>query len=133
MRQALAPARIVASYVADRPVAQRAAASAVDGELALHGGLFARRRVVVAGATTAAGLSSVNGSAHAAELRDALLALTAARYDGAEKLDSGALDSAVASALRSADKVASRHTVVAEALAAIQRVVPGRRRQAWAR
>jgi hypothetical protein len=133
VRQALAPTRIVASYLADHPVAQRAAASAVDGELALRGGLFARRRVVVAGSTTAAGLASLNGSPQTADLRDALLTLTAARYDGAEKLDSGALDSAIASAIRSADKVASRHTIFAEALAAMQRFFTGWRRQAWAR
>jgi hypothetical protein len=133
VRHALASTRIVASYLADQPIAQRAGATAVDGELALTGGFFLRRRVAVAGSTTAVGLAPLNGSAAVADAHDALTALTVARYGPAEQLDSGALDSAVAAAIRSADRVASKHTFVAQAIGAVQRTVRGWRPQAWAR
>jgi hypothetical protein len=133
VRQALTSTRIVASYLADHPVAQRASAKAVDGELALTGGFFPRRRVAVAGATTALGLDNLNGSAAVTDVQDALTALTASRYGSAETLDSGALDSAIAAAIRSADRVASKHTFLAQAIAAVQRTGRGWRPQAWAR
>ena len=96
-------------------------------------GFFLRRRVAVAGATTAVGLDKVNGSAAVTDVQDALTALTASRYGSAEQLDSGALDSAIAAAIRSADRVASKHTFLAQAIAAVQRTVRGWRPQAWAR
>ena len=133
VRHALTSTRIVASYLADQPVAQRATASAVDGELALTGGFFPRRRVAVAGATTAGGLDTLNGSAAVADVQDALTALTASRYGSAEQLDNGALDAAIAAAIRSADRVASKHTFLAQAINAVQRTVRGWRPQAWAR
>jgi hypothetical protein len=133
VRHALTSTRIVASYLADHPVAQRASAKAVDGELALTGGFFPRRRVAVAGSTTAVGFDKVNGSAAVTDVQDALTALTASRYGSAETLDSGALDSAIAAAIRSADRVASKHTFLAQAIAAVQRTVRNWRPQAWVR
>ena len=133
VRQALTATRIVGSYVADHPVAQRASESAVDGELALTGGILPRRRVAVAGATTAVGLANLDGSATVTDVQEALTVLTAARYSPADKLDSGSLDSAIAAAIRAADRVASKHTHLAQAIAGAQRTVRGWRPQAWAR
>lgn len=129
--QALAATRIVASYVANHPVAQRQASTASAGELAIAGGVIPRRRAVVAGATTAAGLAALNHTPDASDLHDALLALTSARY-GHGKLDDSALDAAVASAVRGAERVSARYTIVAETLAALQRSLRWRP-QAWAR
>jgi hypothetical protein len=133
VRHALASTRIVASYAAGQPVAQRAWAAAQDGELAVSGGIFPRRRAAVAGSTTAAGLDALKNSATGAELQEALNAFTAARYSPGERLDGGALDSAIAGAVRSANRVAANYTVVALAIQSLQRTVRGWRPQAWAR
>ena len=132
LSRALAATRIVASYVADHPVAQRSSATAGAGELAVAGGWIPRRRAAVAGSTTPAVLAALP-SAEASDLHDALLALTSARYRQADKLDDSALDAAMASALRAADRVSARYTVVAEALSSMQRSVRSWRPQAWAR
>ena len=131
--QALAATRIVASYVANLPVAQRVSATAATGELAIAGGWIPRRRAVVAGSTTPAGLARLTTSTEASDLHDALLALTSARYRKADTLDDGAIDAAMSSAVRAADRVSSRYTVVAEALSSLQRLVRSWRPQAWAR
>lgn len=131
--KALAATRIVASYVVGQPVVQRAAATAATGELVIAGGWIPRRRAVVAGSTTPVALAALTHSAEASDLHDALLALTSARYRHADKLDDGAIDAAMASAVRAADRVSSRYTVVAEALSAMQRSARSWRPQAWAR
>jgi len=87
----------------------------------------------VAGSTTPVALAALTHSAEASDLHDALLALTSARYRHADKLDDGAIDAAMASAVRAADRVSSRYTVVAEALSAMQRSARSWRPQAWAR
>ena len=133
LNQALAATRIVASYVVDHPVAQRASATAAPGELAIAGGWIPRRRAAVAGSTTPVGLARLTHSADAGDLQDALAALTSARYRPADKFDDSALDGAITSARRAADRVSARYTIVAEMLAAIQRSARSWRPQAWAR
>ena len=131
--QALAAARVVAGYVAGHPVPQRTSTDGpVAGELSLSRGLVTRRHVYVAGATTAAGLAALT-TPEAVGLHDALQSLTAARYAAVEHLDAGALDSALAATARSAQRVAARHTVIADVMASLSRAVRGWRPRRWER
>jgi hypothetical protein len=131
--RALASARIVASYAAGHPVPQRTSTGEpLQGELSLTHGLLTRRHVYVAGATTAAGLAALT-TPEAVGLHDALQALTAARYGAVEHLDSGALDAALAATSRSAERVASRHTVIADLTASLTRAARRWRPPGWGR
>jgi hypothetical protein len=131
--QALAAARIVASYVAGQPVPQRTSTDGpVPGELSLTRGLVTRRHVYVAGATTAAALAALT-TREAVGMHDALQSLTAVRYAAVEQLDSGALDSALAATARSAERVAARHTRLADLMASLSRTVRGWRPRGWGR
>jgi hypothetical protein len=132
----LTASRIVASYVAGHALAQRAINSAAaSGELPVGRGFVARRNIAVSGATTALSLAgATTGNAAAVpDLDAALLSLTRARYGRAETLDSSALDDALATATRARDRVAARHTVIAETLALLRRTLSGWIPKAWAR
>jgi len=134
----LTASRIVASYLAGHAVSQRSVESAVSaGELQLNGGLVARKKVAVSGATTAHSLNGTGGRAAsdiaASDMDAALLSLTRARYGRVDTLDGSALDDALATATRATARVASRHTVVAEMLAAIGRSLSSLKPKAWAR
>jgi hypothetical protein len=134
----LTASRIVASYLAGHPVAQRPVESTVNaGELQLNGGFVARRKVAVSGTTTALSLNGKGGrmasEIAASDMDAALLSLTRARYGRAEKLDGSALDDALATTARARDRVAARHTVVAETLALIGRSLSNLKPKAWAR
>ena len=127
--RALAAARVIASYVAGGAPTQRQSATAVDGELRAGGG-FTGPRVAVSGSATA---QALNGQADASELDSALVVLTAARYGRTGTLDSSALDDALASVLRAADRVGAQHTRRADALASIRQSARTLRPRAWAR
>jgi hypothetical protein len=130
LSRALAAARVVASYAAGQPVSQRETAEATGGELLLSGGLFGRRRIGVSGTTTARALSS---SATSGDLDSALTTLTAARYGRLDNYDSSALDDALATVMRVADRVASQHTWIAESTRSLTAALRGRASRAWAR
>ncbi len=123
------PRRSAGRAARDRP-------SAADGELRVAGGLASR-----AGASPSRGRQprsrwrAVDGQPAASDLHDrADGADRAPRYGRAETLDSGALDDALAAAMRAADRVASQHTWIAEAMALdAAQLVRGWRPQAWAR
>ena len=61
------------------------------------------------------------------------MSLTRARYGRVDTLDGSALDDALATASRATDRVASRHTVIAETMAVIGRSLSGLKPTAWAR
>jgi hypothetical protein len=125
--RALAAARIVASYAAGRPVAQRVAGDRppADGELVAGGGLFASAPVVVSGSATPASVD--------AELAGALAHFTSARYGRTEKLDAGVLDGALAAAIRASNRLGAEHTWVARTRRSVVRTVAGWRQRVWAR
>lgn len=136
----LTASRIVASYVAGHAVSQRPIeieSSANAGELQVDGGFMSRRKVAVSGATTAVSLkgqaSNPASDLAASDIDSALSSLTRARYGRTDALDGSALDDALATASRAADRVASRHTVIAEAIAIIGRSLSGLTPKAWTR
>jgi hypothetical protein len=129
LARALAAARVVASYVVGSPVTQRESATATDGELRAGGG-FVGRRVAVSGTTTAETLKS---RAAAGDFDDALGVMTAARYGRADTYDGSALDDALASTMRAADRVASQHTYLADAIGSLRQTARTLRPRAWAR
>jgi hypothetical protein len=134
----LAASRIVASYLAGHAVAQRPVNSHVHaGELQAGGGFASRRRVAISGATTASSLRVASAPVPAdlavSDMDAALLSLTRARYGRDGKLDGGALDDALATASRAGDRVAARHTWIAETLALATRSLSGLLPKAWAR
>lgn len=126
--RALSAARIVASYVAGSSVTQRESATVSAGELQAGGGFT--RRVAISGTGTAQDLT---GLASAGDFDAAMATLTAARYGRSETLDSSALDDALGSALRATDRVAAKHTRVADGMNALRTWARGLRPQAWAR
>lgn len=126
--RALAAARVVASYAAGQPVSQREVSDTTSGELLVRGGLLRRRRIGVSGAATARALATTPG-----ELDAALTTLTAARYGREDRYDGSALDEALDTVTRSANRVASRHTWFAEAARSVTATLRGRTSQAWAR
>jgi hypothetical protein len=128
--RALAAARVVAGYAAGQAVSQREADEAMGGELAIAGGLLGRRRVKVSAAATAL---AVRGNATVADLDEAMTALTAARYGRVDSYDGSALDEALSTVTRAADRVAAQHTWLAESTRAITATLRGRTSRAWAR
>ena len=128
--RALTAARVVASYMSGKSVAQREVEEAAGGELAITHGMFARRKIGVSAAATA---RTLRDNASAGDLDSALTTFTAARYGRAEQYDSGALDDALATVLRAADRVAARHTWIAETTRSIGTALRGRTSRAWAR
>ena len=127
--RALAAARIVGSYFSGQAVAQHEAAQATGGELAVASGVMGRRRVVVSAATT--GLALEHSSA--GDLDTALRTLSAARYGRGDTYDNSALDDALGSVMRAAERAASRHSWLAESSRSIGQTVRGWAPQAWAR
>lgn len=134
--RALTAARVVASYLGGYAVTQREVRDAgQSGEIVVTAPL-GRRRVAVAGATTARSLMAPSGpgatDVAAVDLDSALLALTAARYGRAEAAGSG-LDSALQTVVRAADRLAARHTWLADLAKAIRQRLGMGRLGAWAR
>lgn len=135
--RALAASRVVGSYLGGAPVSQReSSGDLVGGELAVGAGTLVRRRVVISGAATSHTLttpgSPATRDAAAVHLDGALITLTRARY-GRVSPDGGALDDALQTAATAADRLASRHTWLAEQLAAVKRRVRSWGPRAWAR
>ena len=134
----LTASRIVASYLAGHAVSQRRIESSANaGELRVDGGLLSRRKVAVSGATTAMSLhrrgSTATSDLAGSDIDSALASLTRARYGRTDTLDGSSLDDALATASRARDRVASRHTVIAETIAIIGRALSGLKPKAWAR
>jgi hypothetical protein len=127
--RALAAARIVGSYFSGQAVAQHESEQATGGEIGVAGGLMGRRRVSVSAATTGFALAS----ASAGDLDAAINSLTAARYGRADSYDDSALDDALTTVMRWADRAAARHSWVAESTRSISQTVRGWAPQAWAR
>ena len=69
----------------------------------------------------------------ASDIDAALLSLTRARYGRVETFDGSALDEALATAARASDRVAARHTWIAETMALAGRSLSGLLPKAWAR
>jgi hypothetical protein len=128
--RALAAARVVAGYAAGHAISQRESDRATGGELLLGGGLFGGRRVSVSAAATA---RAVRDLSTAGDLDEALTTFTAARYGRAENFDASALDEALRSVMRAADRVAAQHTRVADLMRSLTAAVRGRTSRAWAR
>jgi hypothetical protein len=128
--RALAAARLVASYLAGQEVAQREATQSTGGELLLNRGLFGRRKVGVSAPSTTLALRN---NAAAGDLDTAMTTLTAARYGRVEKYDNESLDDALNAVMRAADRVAARHTWIAESARSIGTAVRGWTPRAWAR
>lgn len=126
--RALVAARVVGSYLAGQAVAQHEAEQTSGGEIGVARGLMGRRHVAVSAATTGFALANAPG-----DLDAAINTLTAARYGRTETYDASALDDALASAMRTADRVASKHSWLAESTRSIGHTVRGWAPQAWAR
>jgi hypothetical protein len=131
--RALTAARVVASYGSGRAVVQRIADGHVaSGELLMVSGWPQRRRVAVSGSTTT-DASTTAVRSDGLDIDSALTSLTAARYGRKPSLDASALDDALATVRRSADRVASRHTWLAETVDSLWEAAKGWRPRAWAR
>jgi hypothetical protein len=128
--RALAAARVVATYAAGHAVTQREVSEPSGGELLLSSGLLGRRRIGVSAAATP---HALRNAATGGDLDGALTTLTAARYGRTDTYDGGALDDALSSIMRAADRVSSRHTWLAETARSIGAAVRGRAPRAWAR
>jgi hypothetical protein len=128
--RALAAGRIVAGYLSGGTVAQVETEQMRDGQLSLGGGMLGRRHVGVSASATG---RAVRGHASAPDLDDALGVLTAARYGRLDRYDSGALDDALNSVMRAADRAASQHTWVAEIGRSMGQTLRGWAPRAWAR
>jgi hypothetical protein len=128
--RALAATRIAASYLSGRTVAQIESESPLDGQFGFGRGLMGRRRVAVSASATAQG---VRGNAAAPNLDEALTTFTAARYSRAESFDNSALDDALTTAMRAADRAASQHTWLADLTRSVVHTMRGWAPRAWAR
>lgn len=128
--RALAAGRIVAGYLSGGIVAQSETLTPTGGQIALDLGMFGRRQVGVSAPATG---RAVRGHASAPDLDDALSVLTAARYGRLDRYESGALDDALASVMRAADRAASQHTWIAEAGRSMAETLRGWTPRAWAR
>jgi hypothetical protein len=127
--RALAAARIVGSYFANQSVVQHEADQTTGGEIGVSRGLLGRRRVSVSAATTGHALAN----ASAGDLDAAINSLTAARYGREDTYDNSALDDALGSVMRSAERAASTHSWLAESMRSIGQTIRGWAPQAWAR
>lgn len=131
LARALAATRLAASYLSGRTVTQvETYDTLLGGQLAFGRGLIGRRRIAVSSSTTA---HAVRGNPAVRDLDEALGALTAARYGRTESHNNGALDEALATAIRAADRAASRHTWIAETTRSIGTTMRGWGPRAWAR
>lgn len=102
--RALAAARVAASMVSGKSVGQtRATAAApLDGQLLVKGWM-GRGGALVSGWATPQNVSDAN-------LASSLLAFSRARYGRTDKLDGGALDEALDTAIEAARRAASQHS-----------------------
>lgn len=128
--RALAAGRIVASYLAGRPVAQTEVEQAAVGQLSYARGLLGKRRVIVSASATG---EAVRGNPAAPDLDEALTTLTAARYGRQERYDDSALNDALASVSRAAARAAGAHTFFAELTRSAAQSLRARAPRAWAR
>jgi hypothetical protein len=104
--------RIIASYAIGRPATQTRgfAADVHGGQIALSQGLIRRRHALVSASVTPQDMTpaaAANGTVQ--QLRDGLVALTAARF-GRATLDEGSLDAAVSAAGPLARSLAIRYS-----------------------
>jgi hypothetical protein len=132
LSRALAAARVVGGYAAGQPVSQRELGEGPGsaGAVLLPGGVFRRRRISVSAAATPRALRS---TATAGDLDSALVTLTSARYGRADTYDGSALDEALQSVIRAANRLASQHTWVADTTRSVAAAFRGRTSRAWAR
>jgi hypothetical protein len=102
--RALAAARVAASMVSGKSVGQTRATAAdpVEGQLLVKGWL-GRGGALVSGSATPQNVSDAN-------LASSLLAFSRARYGRVEKLDGGALDDALDTALDAARRAGAEHS-----------------------
>lgn len=110
--RAAAALRIIAGYAIGRPAAQTRglAADVHGGQIALTQGLIRRRHALVSASVTPQDLEQAAGTSGAVQqVRDGLVALTAARF-GRATLDESALDAAVNAAGPLARSLAFRHS-----------------------
>jgi hypothetical protein len=128
--RALAASRLTASYLAGQTVSQTEVEQTATGQLSFDRGFLGRRRIGVSAATTG---SAVRGHKQAPDFDDALSTMTAARYGRAQTYDAGALNDALASALRANDRAAAQHTWIAELGRALWQAFRGWMPRAWAR
>ncbi len=104
--------RIIASFAVGKPATQTRghAVSVHGGQLALSQGLIRRRHALVSSAVTPGDLTASAASNGAVQqVRDGLVALTAARF-GRATLDEGSLDAAVTAAGPLARSLAVRYS-----------------------
>jgi hypothetical protein len=127
--RALAAARLVGSYFSGQAVAQHESPQPANGEISVGRGFLSRRRVAVSAATTGFALTN----AAAGDLDAALNTFTAARYGRTDTYDNSALDDALGSIMRAADRAAARHSWLAESSRSIGQTVRGWAPRAWAR
>jgi hypothetical protein len=130
LSRALAAARVIGGYAAGHAVSQREVETPTNGELAFSQGILSRRRIGVSAAATAHG---VRNQTIAPDLDGALATMTAARYGRNDTYDNSALDDALSTVIRAADRVSSQHTWMAEATRSVSAAVRGRTARAWAR
>jgi hypothetical protein len=123
--RALTALRIAGSYALDRPVAQQRltnGAKTLDGQLVIDGSWPRRVSTSVSGGATAdtlgQALVNMNGATERLtieELHDAVAGFTAVQYGRNEKPEMSALDDALAGGMRATERIAARHTVIADA------------------
>jgi hypothetical protein len=130
LARALAATRIAASYLSNHTVAQIEAAAPLGGQFAFGRGLIGRRRIAVSSSATA---QAVHDNPAAPDLEDAMTTFTAARYSRADSYNNGALDDALAAAMRAADRAASQHTWIADLVRSVAQTMRGWAPRAWAR
>jgi hypothetical protein len=130
LSRALAAARIAGGYLVGRPITQKETANAATGEIGIVRRGFGRKRVAV---SATASSHALGPHSRVADLNDAILALTAARYGRTEQYDNAALDDALATAERAAARAAGEHTWLAETSRAIAHTLRGWTPRPWAR
>ena len=124
----------MAGYLTGRTIVQRAAdRPAGDGELLITGRWLSQRRIAVSGAATAPAVDALGADLAASDLDSALRRLTTARYGRTQDLDALALDEALDNVMRAENRVAARHTRLAEMIDSLRQSLRGWRPRAWAR
>lgn len=141
--RALAALRIAGSYALDRPVAQQRlgnGAKTLDGQLIVDGAWSRRSTMSVSGGVTAdtlgRALADMNGSADrlmVEELRDSIAGFTAVQYGRSDPPELSALDEALAGGVRATERLAARHTLIADATRAMTRWATTTTSRMWKR
>jgi len=140
--RALSAARIAAAIATSAVIGQRLTDEdhpALEGQLAVSSGFPKKTTALVSASVTGQGLGrnprrpGAARTAAAEELAGALATFTGARYGREEGTDAAALDEALGTARRAADRLRAAHTAVAELLAALRLWVAGLGNRAWSR